>query len=447
MRAIEVENVSKQFRMRTVVSHTTLKTSLVNFFAGQSQPKRESSFQALRGVTLAVEQGQTLGIIGCNGSGKSTLLKLLAKILQPDSGRVEVNGKVSALLELGAGFHPEFTGRENVLINGIVLGLTKKEVKRRFPEIVHFAELEPFIDEPVRTYSSGMYMRLGFAVAVHTDPDILLIDEVLAVGDEIFQKKCAEKIVEFQRKGKTIILVSHDLSAAERWCDEVVWLDEGAVRVRGTPEQVIGLYLQAVADREAGAGVSDQVLEEEIEISEDAPPALTITSPQPPSTKEGVSDERESEERGGGRRWGSGEIEIVSVRLLDQHGQERSLYQSGEGATVQIRYQMHHAVEETVFGFAIIREDGLWCYGTNTQTEKISIPPLGREGVVEVYLKSLNLIAGRYCLDVAVHREDGAPYDYHSRLCPFSVSSEVQDVGVFRVPHRWAIRPGLQGRA
>src|SRR5574337_2089544 len=285
--------------MRTMVPHTTLKTSLVNFFVGQSQPKREPSFQALKGVTLAVERGQTLGIIGCNGSGKSTLLKLLARILQPDSGRVEVNGKVSALLELGAGFHPEFTGRENVLINGIVLGLTKKEVKRRFPEIVRFAELEPFIDEPVRTYSSGMYMRLGFAVAVHTDPDILLIDEVLAVGDEIFQKKCAEKIVEFQRKGKTIILVSHDLSAAERWCDEVVWLDEGAVRGRGTPKQVIGLYLQAIAGREAGAGMSDQVLEEEVKISEDATLALTIESPQPTCTKEGMSDEKEGEGGGG----------------------------------------------------------------------------------------------------------------------------------------------------
>ena len=183
MVAIEVENVSKRFRMRTVQPHTTLKSAIVEKVLGRKSPRREAVFHALRDVTLSVEKGQTLGVIGRNGSGKSTLLKLLAGILRPDSGTVRVNGKVSALLELGAGFHPEFTGRENVLINGIVLGLSKREVEQRFDEIVRFAEMEAFIDEPVRTYSSGMYMRLGFSVAVHTDPDILLIDEILAVGE------------------------------------------------------------------------------------------------------------------------------------------------------------------------------------------------------------------------------------------------------------------------
>ena len=446
MRAIEVENVWKRFRMRTVVPHTTLKTILVNLFLGRSQTKREPSFQALKGVTLAIDKGRTVGIIGRNGSGKSTLLKLLANILQPDSGRVQVNGKISALLELGAGFHPEFTGRENVFLNAIVLGLSKKEARRRFPDIVRFAELESFIDEPVRAYSSGMYMRLGFAVAVHTDPDILLIDEILAVGDELFQQKCSEKIAEFQRRGKTIIFVSHDLQAVERWCEEAVWLDEGIVRGRGSPKEVIELYLETLAGRYVGEGFSppvdragvnpaptpshivEQAIEERVEVPEDATPTLSL-----PLQGGGEGGEA-------GRRWGSGEIEIVSVRLLDQHGQERSLYQSGEGATMQIRYQVHQAVEEAVFGFAIIREDGLWCYGTNTQIEKISVPSLGRDGVVEVHLESLNLIAGRYCLDVAVHRETGAPYDYHSRLYPFSISSEVGDVGVCRIPHRWSLR-------
>lgn len=413
MIAIEVENVSKRFRLQTVQSHTTLKSAVVNLVTRRSNPRRESSFHALKGVDLAIEQGRTVGFIGRNGSGKSTLLKLLAGILRPDSGRVRVHGKVSALLELGAGFHPEFSGRENVFINGAILGIPKKEMRRRFDEIVRFAELEAFIDEPVRTYSSGMYMRLGFAVAVHADPDILLIDEFLAVGDEAFQKRCGQKIAEFQRKGKTIVIVSHDLQAVKGRCDEVLWLDEGIVRGRGEPKRVIDLYLQAVAGRGEGAPARGQVCEEKVEA-----------------------------EGGEGRRLGSREVEITSVRLLDRHGQERSLYQSGEGATVQIRYRVHRAAE-AVFGFAIVREDGLWCYGTNTHIEKLSVPSLGREGVVEVHLESLNLIAGRYCLDVAIHREDGSPYDYHSRLYPFSVNSEVGDVGVCRVPHRWSIQPGM----
>lgn len=435
MIVIEAEEVSKRFRMRTVIPNTTLKTALVNLVLGRNQPKRDSSLHVLKGVSLTVEQGQTVGIIGRNGSGKSTLLKLLARILQPDTGRVQVNGRVSALLELGAGFHPEFSGRENVFISGTILGLSKREMRSRFDEIVRFAELEAFIDEPVRTYSSGMYMRLGFAVAVHTDPDILLIDEILAVGDEAFQKRCNQKIAEFRQKRKTIVIVSHDLSAVERWCDEVVWLDEGAVRERGTPKQMIGLYLQAIAGLEAGAGVPDQVLEALVAVPAGRQEVSDNATPTPSLPLQG-----EGEEGGGGRRWGSLEVEIVSVKLLDQHSQERSLYQSGEEMKVEIRYQVHERVNEAVFGFAVIREDGFWCYGTNTQIEKISVPHLCREGVVEVVMESLNLIGGQYYLDVAVHREDGTPYDYHARLCPFSISSEVKDVGIFRIPHSWLFK-------
>lgn len=425
MIAIAVENVSKRFRMRTVEAHTTLKTAFVELVLGRRRPKRESGFHALKDISLTVEAGRTLGIIGRNGSGKSTLLKLLAGILRPDSGRIQVNGKVSALLELGAGFHPEFSGRENVYINGIVLGLSKKEVRRRFPEIVRFAELEPFIDEPVRTYSSGMYMRLGFSVAVHTDPDILLIDEILAVGDEAFQQKCYEKLAEFQRKGKTIVLVSHDLQAVEEWCDEAIWLNEGVIRGRGMPKEVVERYRQAIAGREEVSLPGDQAMEERVKAPEEA------TSPPEWGGPKG----RE------GRRWGSREVEIVSVRMLDRNGRERSCYQSGEEAIVELRYKVHQEVAEPVFGIAVLREDGLWCYGTNTDIEKVPLPPLGREGRVHVILEDLSLIEGRYYLDVAVHAKDGSPYDYHSRLYPFAIRSEVKDVGVFRLPHRWAIQP------
>jgi ABC-type polysaccharide/polyol phosphate transport system ATPase subunit len=196
---------------------------------------------------LQVAPGRTLGIIGRNGSGKSTLLKLLAGIYRPDQGKMWVRGRVAPLLELGTGFHPEFSGRENILINGIVLGLSKREVRQRFDSIVRFADLEAVIDEPVKTYSTGMYMRLGFAVAVHADPDILLFDEILAVGDEAFQQKCADKITDFRRQGKTLILVTHDLGSVEQWSDEVIWLDNGMIQERGAPRRVIDLYREGIA--------------------------------------------------------------------------------------------------------------------------------------------------------------------------------------------------------
>jgi ABC-type polysaccharide/polyol phosphate transport system ATPase subunit len=205
---------------------------------------------ALRSVSLDVESGTTLGVIGRNGSGKSTLLKLINRVLKPDAGTVTVRGTVASLVELGAGFHPELTGRENVVINGTILGLTKKEIRARFDEIVAFSELANYIDEPVRTYSTGMYLRLGFAVAVHVDPDVLLIDEVLAVGDRPFTQKCMERMTRFKEAGKTIVLVSHDLEAVRSWCEEAVWLDQGMLRERGKPADVVDAYLASLG----GAG-------------------------------------------------------------------------------------------------------------------------------------------------------------------------------------------------
>jgi len=197
---------------------------------------------ALRNVSLKIDKGMTIGVIGKNGSGKSTLLKLISRIHKPDTGTVTVQGTVAALIELGAGFHPELTGRENVLINGIILGLTRAQIRTRFDEIVEFAELKDYIDEPVRTYSSGMYMRLGFSVATHVDPDILLLDEVLAVGDQAFSRKCIERMTRFKQAGKTIILVSHDLNMIRSWCDQAAWLHEGVVRMQGAPADVVQAY-------------------------------------------------------------------------------------------------------------------------------------------------------------------------------------------------------------
>ena len=243
--AIELTNVTKIYRRYTGRQFSTLKSALLQRSLMRDLQPSET-FPALTDVSFTVPKGSTYGVIGRNGSGKSTALKLVAGITKPTGGVVRVDGRISALIELGAGFHPEISGRENVFINGIMLGLTKRQIQERFDEIVEFAELREFIDAPVKTYSSGMYMRLGFAVAIHVDPDVLLVDEVLAVGDEGFTHKCLDKFSEFRRRGKTILLVTHSLNLVERFCDEALWLDEGHAMVHGDPKRVVGAYLTKV---------------------------------------------------------------------------------------------------------------------------------------------------------------------------------------------------------
>src|SRR3990170_2761293 len=250
MNAIELTNVTKVYRKYARRKQfATLKSALLSgSLISDLQP--DETFPALQGVSFSVPAGRTYAVIGRNGSGKSTALKLVAGITKPTTGTVKVEGRISALIELGAGFHPEISGRENVFINGIMLGLTKREVTRRFDEIVEFAELQDFIDAPVKNYSSGMYIRLGFAVAIHVDPDVLLVDEVLAVGDEAFTHKCLDKFGEFKRRGKTILLVTHALPMVERFCDEALWLDGGRKREIGDPMRVVGAYLTDVGKSE-----------------------------------------------------------------------------------------------------------------------------------------------------------------------------------------------------
>src|SRR6266576_4237016 len=242
MTAIELTNVSKIYRRYSGRQFATLKSALLQLSILRDLQPSET-FPALTDVAFSVPKGSTFGIIGRNGSGKSTALKVVAGITKPTTGTVRVTGRISALIELGAGFHPEISGRENVFINGIMLGLTKREIARRFDEIVEFAEMKDFIDAPVKTYSSGMYMRLGFAVAIHVDPEVLLVDDVLAVGDEGFTHKCLDKFAEFKRRGKTVLIVTHSLNLVERLCDEAVWLDAGEKQSEGDPKRVVGAYL------------------------------------------------------------------------------------------------------------------------------------------------------------------------------------------------------------
>jgi len=386
--------------------------------------KPEETFSALSGVTFNVWEGSTFAIIGRNGSGKSSLLKVLAGITKPTSGEVEVHGRVSALIELGAGFHPEITGRENVFINGIMLGLSKREITERFSEMVEFAELEEFIDAPVKTYSSGMYMRLGFAVAIHVNPDVLIIDEVLAVGDQAFVHKCLDKISEFRRRGKTILLVTHSLGLVEKLADEALWLDEGKIQSRGDPKKVVDAYLAQVTSFEEGAlaAAEDQAVAE-------------FAEPQRESEVSDTDKEPSSKREKG--RWGSREVEISEAALIGENGQPRHVFDTGEPVSIRLKIKSSGTIKDFVFGVGIFNTDGICCYGTNTHIEEFTPVSLSGDGEVRLALDRLDLVEGTYFLDVAAHQRDGYPFDYHRALHTFRVNSRIKDTGIYRPKHRW----------
>ena len=406
--AIVVENLAKRYR-RAVPGYQlrTLKSALLDRSLVRDLAPGET-ITALDGVSFEVGRGEAFGLIGGNGSGKSTLLKVVAGILKPTSGRVAVSGRISALIELGAGFHPEISGRENVFINAAVLGLERAEVARRFDSIVEFAGLGDFIDEPVKNYSSGMYVRLGFAVAVHTDPDVLLVDEVLAVGDEAFAHKCLRRIEEHLGRGGTLLFVSHSLSLVEELCDRVLWLERGTPRLQGPPRRVIDAYRLAVAEEE---GREHQAAREAGSAGEAGPSEAL--------------------------RWGSGEAEILRVRLLDGAGEERYHLQSGEAATIEITARAPRALDDFVFGVAIATPRGEMVWGTNTDLAGFAPRRFAGEATVRVRCPALRLAAGEYQLDVAVHARNGAPYDYRRRLLALTVTEPRPGVGTYSPEHRW----------
>jgi ABC-type polysaccharide/polyol phosphate transport system ATPase subunit len=431
--AIELANVSKIFRRYSGRQFATLKSAILHGSILRDLQPRET-FTALNDVSFSVREGSTYGVIGRNGSGKSTALKLVAGITKPTSGTVRVSGRISALIELGAGFHPEISGRENVFINGIMLGLTKREITRRFDEIVEFAELQEFIDAPVKTYSSGMYMRLGFAVAIHVDPDVLLVDEVLAVGDEGFTHKCLDKFAEFRRRGKTILLVTHSLNLVERFCDEALWLDDGVARAHGDPKRVVGAYLTAVEkteERQLAATTARAV--------EAAQPASPGAS-QPAPAADPTNDMFQATEG----RWGSREVEITDVTLLDAQACQSFVFHSGDPIAVRLKVLAAQPTDDFVFGIGLFNADGMCCYGTNTFLEEMNPARLAGNAEVTFLIESLDLVEGTYKLDVAVHKRDGFPYDYHRLLYTFRVKSRTHDVGIYRPRHRWTFSPNVQ---
>jgi ABC-type polysaccharide/polyol phosphate transport system ATPase subunit len=389
MPSIIADQVTKQFRLRPTRGRTLKATVLEKL-----RPRRyASAFAALTDVSFSVPHGETLGIIGANGAGKSTLLSLVAGTMVPTRGAIRTEGTVSSLLELGAGFHPDLTGRENVFLYGAIMGISQDRMKKRFDAVVDFAGIGDYIDQPVRHYSSGMYVRLGFAVAVEVDPDVLLIDEVLAVGDAEFQRKCLDKMSDFRRRGKTMLIVSHDLATIQSISDRILFLDGGRVVGLGTPQSVIDAY-RSRSGRSGTAGM--------------------------------------------GREWGTGEMRITGARILDASGNEPAAFQWGGGLQAVVDDQAMRRIEDPVFGFAISDKNGTLIFGSNTQIEGFRIPFIDGKGSMRLVIDKLPMASGTYLFSFSCHSSDHrANYHRLDHFFPFHVESQKPFEGPCYMACRW----------
>ncbi len=390
MIAIEARNLGKSYRVRGVGPPT-----LFGALTGIARRRPMEPFWALREVSFDIARGRTIGVIGPNGSGKSSLLGLTAGTIAPSTGHVRATGRIASLLELGAGFHPDLTGRENVFLNAALLGIPREDVRRKFDPIVEFAGLQDFIDQPVKHYSSGMYVRLGFAVAVEMDPDILLIDEVLAVGDIAFQLKCLDRIRDFQRRGKTLLFVSHALQTVEEFCDEAFLIHHGRLVARGAPGDVILQYVKAYM------GEGGQLFTQE---------------------------------------YGTREVEFTGVRLLDEHGAESATFTTGRPMLVEIAYVAHRRIERPVFGYSIKTGNGFYVYGSNTQIAGVALEAIAGAGTLRLRLDPLTLMHGNFFLSLSIHSWDHAQ-QYHRRedWYPFAVRNPTGALGIFQLHDRWEV--------
>lgn len=404
---LRFENVSKRFAFSREKPQSIVET-LTSSFHRKPDDEESSYLWAVKDLNFTVMPGQCVGIVGRNGGGKSTALKLTTRILTPTSGRILTRGRVSALLELGAGFHPDLTGRENIFLNGSLLGLSKTYLESKFDEIVAFSELGDFIDMPVKHYSSGMYMRLGFSVAIYVDPEILIIDEILAVGDRPFQAKCIDRIYELKDRGVTILLVSHNLEIMRRLCTNLIWLESGQLQAMGETEEIAELYA-------ASGHAAD------------------------PASKLWLKQENFA-------RHGSGEIEITAVHLYDAQNQERNIFRTGETMTVEIHYLAHKPIDEPEFGLAIINQDGVVITSPNNRRARLNINRVSGPGIIRYTIDTLPLLTAHYTITVAVHDSRLAfAYDFHKEAYPFhvTVDDNTQSYqGITEIPATWAWLPG-----
>jgi lipopolysaccharide transport system ATP-binding protein len=405
MAAIVLDHVSKKFTLRHDRPHSFQEVFL-NGLKHRGSTDSEQ-FWVLQDVDLEIQPGETVGIIGSNGAGKSTILKLVSRIIEPTLGRVTVNGRVGALLELGAGFHPDLTGEENIYLNGSIMGLSRAQIRQRMEEIVAFAELERFVDVPVKHYSSGMYVRLGFAVAVHTDPQVLLVDEVLAVGDASFQRKCLEKIEQMRDHGVTILLVSHNLGQVQHLCTRLAWLNGGRLEAVGPAAEVIEKYMGTVADQ-AGVGLA----------------ARNVRT---------RADQNH------------GKLRILDVVMVSD--KPKWTFRTGDAVRVLIRYDAAQRIENPVFSILIHRSDGLYVSSSNTYSiDPTQIGPIQGQGEVVVEISRLDLFEGDYLLSVGAYVEPDPPYwaspaEFQDKAYRFQMYSANGAHGVAAMQARWIHRP------
>jgi ABC-type polysaccharide/polyol phosphate transport system ATPase subunit len=384
---IQLDNVSVRYRAPQE-RIGTFKEYAIRWMQGKV---KQQTFLALDDVSLEVRRGEVFGLIGKNGAGKSTLLKMVARVLRPTVGRVRVTGRVAPLLEMGAGFHPELTGRENIYLNGAMLGFTRAEMDEKYPRIVEFAELGDFIEAPIRTYSSGMWARLGFAVATDTRPEILIVDEILSVGDEAFQRKSYERIQSFREQGATILFVSHNMALVESMCQRAAWLDGGKLAAVGAAKSVVDRYLGRVREDEAGRLIQSSI---------------------------GVD-----------QRWGNRMVEIVDVHILDQQGTEAGVFFTGQPLMIEIEYIAHQPVQSPIFGMALHRQDGTHITGPNTAFAGVDLGLIEGHGKIRYTIPSLPLLESLYHVSVAAtNAADTEMYDYHDRAYHFRVLNRGSDV-------------------
>lgn len=403
--AIQMNDVKKSFKVYYDKGNTIKEKILF------SNRNRYDERQVLNGISFKVEKGEAVGLIGSNGCGKSTTLKLLTKIIYPDSGKIEVEGRISCLLELGAGFHPDMSGRENIYTNASIFGLKKKEIDERLDAIVQFSELEEFIDNPVRTYSSGMYMRLAFSVAINVDADVLLIDEILAVGDVSFQKKCLEKIREIKSKGVTIVIVSHSLGQIEEICDKSIWLDRGNVKKIGEPKEIHAEYQDSM---EVKRLEKMRIIRQSV-MNESLPQLfhkLTI-------------------------RNGNGIVRFQAVWLEDTEGKRQEVFKSGDEIVIKAEYSSQILDEECIVNIAITRQDGILCFATNNMNQEQTSLFLKNNGVIQIKIMNCNLLTGSYMLNIGLTSLSGEIYDDLQRVLFFRVEAHSEDIGICMMKCKW----------
>ena len=416
MNAIEVNNLIKTYRL-----YNSHKDRFREFFSLKRR-KYHHEFHALNDVSFTVEKGKTVGIIGQNGSGKSTLLKMICGVVKPTSGKVKVDGRISSLLELGAGFNYEFTGRENVYMNGALMGFTQKAMDLRLTEIEAFADIGEYIDQPLKSYSSGMYMRLAFAAAINVNPDILIIDEILAVGDENFQNKCFQKIQEVRQSGKTILLVSHNISTIENICEKIFLLHHGNCIMEGKPSDVIPLYHSLLHGQD--------VLSHKIQAE-----SWDIVSASSKYTDNSIPMEI--------KKWGTNEVEITNVYCWDKNKQKKfdGVFITNDEFVARIEFIAHKKISHPVFGIAIYNEDGTLIIGSNTKGSHLEISSIEGKGIIEYAIEYLPLLPGKYYFSVSVCDYDAfVAYDYWHKCLSFTITPTLSVkglTGILCLSNKW----------